>query len=282
MGPLCGRKAYVFDKEGAVDNPRVFMSTRILSLDGGINFRDLGGYATEDGRRVVWRRLFRSGSPHRLTDGDWAILAELGVGFACDLRGNAERSKTPSGWAMRGVQVAEWDYEMHEDSFRKFFDHGPPNTADLIAFMRAFYVQLPDKFGNRFKHLVDELLAQPERGVVVHCAAGKDRTGILCALLLTALGVPRETVIEDYHLTEAALPMHFLLQSLLERDDSSWSFIKDLPQDMQAILLGAPKEMIEAAIDHIERQYGNVLTWMESELAIGGVEIEALRVHFTE
>lgn len=174
---------------------------RLLPLQGGQNFRDLGGYPTGDGHTVRWGLLYRSGSMHFLTPADYAYLSRLGIATVCDLRSTAERSAEPSLWPTgTAPRILADDYSL--PALRTSLPgSGPsaarPNLADM-------YPVLLKQFNSQYRRMFAELLAG-HAPLAFHCTAGKDRTGIAAALLLTALGVPRPTVIDDYLLTNRTL-----------------------------------------------------------------------------
>ncbi|WP_433655311.1 tyrosine-protein phosphatase [Nocardia sp. CA-128927] len=162
------------------------------------NFRDLGGYPTEDGQVVRWGRLFRSDSLSKLRDEDWESFQKLGVTTVIDLRYPWEIDR--SG---RVPQHESLDY--HNLSI----EHRPYNQAALGPDIEAG-PYLAERFLEVANDGVDEIrralevIAEADGPTVFHCASGKDRTGLLAALVLTLLGVSDEQIIEDFALTELA------------------------------------------------------------------------------
>lgn len=170
---------------------------RSLTCAGCYNFRDVGGYETAHGRRVRWRRLFRSDAIHRLTDDDLLTLRPLGIATILDLRSPQELAESGAGLlhAEPGVRHAHLP----------FFDEAPPTDPSRYAQPLAdLYASMLDTAGPAIARVFTLLADGSTYPAVVHCAAGKDRTGITVALILAALGVPDETVVADYALTEAA------------------------------------------------------------------------------
>lgn len=182
----------------------VVAAERLLTLEGAANFRDLGGYRTADGGRTRWGLVFRSDAPHRLTEADRAAVSRLGLRVVYDLRMDSERSRAPS--ALPG------------DVRREVLTIGgaagrTKEITDLIAAGRLAAV--PDDFLVRLYQAMAELeapafgrlltgLTEPDGlPALFHCAAGKDRTGVSAALLLTVLGVDETTVLDDYELSAA-------------------------------------------------------------------------------
>ena len=175
-------------------------NARLLPLQGGQNFRDLGGYRTRGGKTVRWGMLYRSGSMHFLTPADFDYLARRGIRTVCDFRSTKERSGEPVVWpAGKAPHVLADDYEMDTRALAPKADH-MPTAAEAKATMTATYPQLLKQFNSQYRRMFGELLAG-RVPLAFNCTAGKDRTGVAAALILTALDVPRETVIADYLLT---------------------------------------------------------------------------------
>jgi protein-tyrosine phosphatase len=189
----------------AIAAPTAAAHERLLPLQGGRNFRDLGGYATEDGRHVRWGMLYRSGSMHDLTPADYAALQRRGIRIVCDLRDTRERSAEPVHWPTTGApQVLSDDYALDPRDFLPAAPMKDWTAYSARAAMTASYPKMLVQFRNQYRRMFAELLAG-HAPLAFNCSAGKDRTGIAAALLLTALGVPRQTVIDDYLLTNRYL-----------------------------------------------------------------------------
>lgn len=167
---------------------------RRLALTGSFNFRDLGGYETADGRQVRWRRLFRSDALHGLTPEDIVQLDEIGLTVVFDLRSSMEIERDGLGSLYDGVVP----------------HHHVPFTANVgSAASRDFGLSLSELYQRMLKDaqpcistMFSALADEQTCPAVFHCAAGKDRTGIISGLVLSALGVPDEDIIADYALTD--------------------------------------------------------------------------------
>ncbi|MCK9468918.1 MAG: tyrosine-protein phosphatase [Porticoccaceae bacterium] len=183
------------------------LSTRLVPLEGGCNFRDLGGYTTVDQRRIKPGKLYRSGVMSYFTAADKATLHALGVRTICDLRREDERSAEPTAWPVE-VNLVAWDEEVPRGEL-SWLDSNDAEHAREV--MKQTYRTMPDWLHNRLVGLF-ELLANNEVPLVFHCAAGKDRTGLSAALILHCLGVPRETIYRDYELTNHAVDLDAFLR----------------------------------------------------------------------
>jgi protein-tyrosine phosphatase len=188
---------------GIDSRDRAARMNRHIDFEGIENFRDFGGYETTGGQRLRSGRLYRSGHHAFATDADLARLRALGVGAIADLRLGSERTREPGRrWDGFGGAVIEGDQPSMAGDWVEAL-----KTASLTADywyestmahyrIHAFEPRHIHVFRGLLRHL-----AEGEGAVVVHCAAGKDRTGVACALVHHIAGVPREAMIADYLLT---------------------------------------------------------------------------------
>ena len=235
---------------------------RSLNLAGATNFRDLGGYRARDGRTVRWRRLFRSDHLGALTARDRSVVAGTGLARAFDFRGVNERASTP--YALPGVVQHALPIEPTVvQSLQAPQLAGRGLTAqDAIAVMQATYRSFVLDSAPRFAALFGHLLAD-DAPLVFHCTAGKDRTGVAAALILMALDVPREQVVED-----------FLLTNALYRRPASASRA-DAPPEVLEVLWQVRVEFLEAALHAIDTACGGVDAYL-GQLGVGPRERERL------
>ena len=246
---------------------------RVLPLQGGRNFRDLGGYRTGDGHTVKWGLLYRSGSMTGLTAADYATLEKRGLRVVCDLRSTAERKAEPVAWPKAGLpRVLADDYDLDNGQFmpRGAMKDWTPDQAR--AALAASYPRLLMQFNGQYRRMFGELLAG-HAPLAFNCSAGKDRTGIAAALLLTALGVPRATVIEDYLLTNQTLNPAALAQGRATAS-SPWM---QLAPDVLKAFMGADRSYIEAAFAVIDAHRGGADGYLQDELGLGPAQITRLR-----
>lgn len=230
---------------------------RFLPLEGTSNTRDLGGLPLAGGGHTVHGRLWRSDAPLALTEGDRAALARLGVTTAVDLREGFELTRDPSALVGHdGVAVH------HVEVWRHIHDRGA-RVEDPFD-ITAFYVAALDHAGEAFAEAV-RLLADAPGGAVFHCTAGKDRTGVLAALVLEVVGVPRDAIIEDFALTHDRIDAvrERLLADAVRRGVDPVQFAR---------LLGATPDLIEPALEHLDRRFGGA----EAYLHAAGVDAGSL------
>jgi protein-tyrosine phosphatase len=171
--------------------------TRLLDWEGGLNARDLGGYVTEDGRQTRWGAVVRSAALGALTEAGRAALADYGVRAIVDLRLPDELDREPNPFAEPGDHGIVYTNVSILDPGAGF----PPDTVTLAE----NYLWSLERFGGLVAAAVAAVAQAPEGGVLIHCAAGKDRTGLVSAMLLGVVGVPDETIADDYALTAELL-----------------------------------------------------------------------------
>jgi len=246
---------------------------RVVPLQGGRNFRDLGGYRTTDGRSVKWGLLFRSGSMTGLTRADYDSLAKRGLRVVCDLRATGERKAEPVNWpSAKAPRVLSDDYELDN---AMFMPKGAMQdwTADQArASLAASYPRMLAQFNGQYRRMFGELVAG-HAPLAFNCSAGKDRTGIAAALLLTALGVPRDVVIDDYLLTNQTLNANSLMRGAATAN-SPWM---KLSPDVLKAFLGADRSYIEAALAVVDGHKDGAQGYLRDELGMGPQELALLR-----
>lgn len=171
---------------------------RHLLLQGSANFRDLGGYAGVDGRTIRWKRLFRSDALAHLTEPDLATLGPIGVTTIVDLRSHDELAESgPSPLiAAHGARHRHLPF-LSQSAAPVDYSQLPP--------LSELYVQMLERGAPTIKAVFELLADDATYPAVVHCAAGKDRTGVTVALVLRTLGVDDETIAADYALTGIAM-----------------------------------------------------------------------------
>jgi protein-tyrosine phosphatase len=262
------------------DDASTATSEHALGLAGAPNFRDVGGYTTVDGRHVRSELLFRSGELSKLTPADVAKVADLHLTTVIDLRTREEREHAPSVW-MQSPEI----YESPQDSLAPIM-HGVLAEAATGEGARnaliKFYAGMPDMYRVEYAQMFHRLAAG-RVPMLVHCTAGKDRTGVAMAILLSALGVPRQTVVEDYRLTERLVPA---AAAAAQRPGpvggpaAAQLAMSRLPEESRIALWRSDPIYIESALASIDREYGSIDAYLKQALDLSPSEFAALRREF--
>lgn len=216
---------------------------RRLMWDGCLNVRDLGGFPAMDGRETRWGAVVRSDNPGRLTGAGREALLAYGIRTIVDLRFPHELEEYPHPFAEPGEHGIFYTH-------RPFIRPGapsPPNLDELS--LSENYINMLDRFAPEVSAIVQTIATAPEGGVLVHCAAGKDRTGITSAILLDLVGVDRATIAADYALTAECLEPEmtaWLLNGPGTRDEREQILARNRPR----------AEVMLQVLDHLDSRYG--------------------------
>lgn len=250
---------------------------RVLPLEGGQNFRDLGGYRTRDGRQVKWGLLYRSGAMNNLTDRDFRELEARGIRTVCDFRSTRERNSAPVRWPGNAwPAIFADDYSMDRD----FAGLMRPNLTveQATEAMTASYTQMPLRFASQYRRMFGELVAG-RVPLAFNCSAGKDRTGIAAALVLTVLGVPQATVMKDYLLSNRYYDPR-KGASGTAADDQTAAFMRRLAPDALKALMGVDRRYLDAAFATMRAQPGGFDGYLRNQLGLDPAAIRTLRTRF--
>jgi protein-tyrosine phosphatase len=233
---------------------------RVLAWDGCVNVRDLGGLPTEDGSETRRGAVVRSDNARRLTDRGWRALLDHGVRTVVDLRWPEELAEDPPGNAPIDVVHVSLFGTLDTDYYREL-DERLAAYADPADRTRESYVDFLERNRTKVAEAIAAVARAPEGGVVVHCAAGKDRTGLVSALLLRLAGVSVDQIAEDYAESEANLA------------ELTEVWIAEAPNDEERAkrtwLAGTPREAMLGVLAELERRYGGVRGYL---LAAGATE----------
>jgi protein-tyrosine phosphatase len=267
--------------------PGFVTAERVVPLEGGRNFRDLGGYRTADGRRVKWGQVYRSGTMAGLTDADYEQLSALGIDVICDFRSKEERELEPTDFARIGADIAYLtrDYISDTSVLRTMFGEGRATPESVRAAMTTVYGELPYEHADSYRTMFGQL-AEGKLPLAFNCSAGKDRTGVAAALLLTLLGVPRETVLADYALSEKVVNYERAYArprpSAAADKPDPYAFIAELPAEVRAPLLRSDPAYLDHALAEIARREGSVEGYFANVLELSPTDIEAIRARLLE
>ncbi len=246
---------------------------RLVHVRGAVNFRDVGGYKTTDGRQVKWNRVFRSASIQGLTPSDMDTLRAKHIYTVIDFRGKQESAQAPD----RLLPDTDYllspagsdDGMMSKDQMSKMF------KGD--GFLEEFYGKGGIKyFGERYRPLFQKLLVMKDTtAMLYHCTGGRDRTGMATALFLYTLGVPRQTINEDFTASNIYLRpmMGRMMKPMAEQTGMT---VEQLNKKMEL-----RPELLDIFFNALKTEYGSVEAFMQKELGIGERETKMLREKYT-
>jgi len=242
---------------------------RRIDLEGCFNFRDLGGYPTRDGRRIGWRRLFRSDGLHALTHGDVDRLRDgLGISDLIDLRSSAELASEGRG-LLASQPIRFHHLPLYDGSARRDAGLLPPAPLGLAE----RYLGLLEVAAEPMARIL-ATLSEARGGVVYHCAAGKDRTGVLSAVLLGLLGVSDEVIVADYALSRETLDA---VLERLNRLPGYREMLAELPPETQH---AEPQTMVDL-LAGVRDRWGSMDAYAEA-IGVASSTVARLRERLLE
>jgi protein-tyrosine phosphatase len=254
------------------------VAERLIPLEQGSNFRDIGGYPAAGGRHVRWGRIYRSGATPLLTDADVRELQGL-VTEMVDLRSSEERSLAPT--RLDGVSYSAVGY-----SWSHIMASSSPKT---LPSAEAIYRGFPTLLAPQLKIIFAKLLAG-QGPLVYNCSAGQDRTGFATAMILSALGAPREVIVQDYLLSTADRRPQYEMPKLdpaAQAGNPVGAFFAQVQQNPAA---AAPRPLydaghrafLEASFDEIDARWGSVDNYLAKVVGVSPAEIERLRAMYLQ
>jgi protein-tyrosine phosphatase len=240
-----------------------------VPLEGASNLRDLGGWPVADGRRVRRGLIYRSATLANLTETDQALVAGLGIRTVCDLRGVNEAALRPSRLPPSAERVHLPIEPSVGASLRDLMLREESTGEDVVSLLRRAYIDYLARFLAVYRGLFGLLLEPGRQAVLFHCSAGKDRTGVGAALVLTALGARRETVVADYRATDR----------IWRRDHS---LPEGTPAGLANALLSTHPELLEETLDRTIAAHGGLPLLLEQGLGLDAARLKALRDTYLE
>jgi protein-tyrosine phosphatase len=237
---------------------------RLIALDGAHNVRDLGGYRTQGGGFTRWHSIFRGDALHALSDADMTVLHSHDLATVIDLRNAAEIALEANPFKghprVRYINTSVFSALAPVEMMAAHYD----------AFdMGDRYCQALDKCQAAIAEVLATIAAAPQGAVLFHCSAGKDRTGIIAALLLANAGVDETTIIEDYALTGTISGP--LIANLRER-----ALARGIPGKLADIVLASAPHSMRRALTHLDNAHGGVHRYM-TRIGLSGEQIESLQ-----
>lgn len=244
------------------------MAPRTLVWDGCLNVRDLGGHPTEDGRETRFGAIVRADSVRQLNDRGWKALVDYGVRTIVDLRLDSELAADPP----RDLPVDVVHVPVVPEMGTPFWTEIDAMTLsidDSAEERSRVYLAFLERYGGNFGRAVTEVARAPDGTVLVHCQGGKDRTGIVAALLLRLAGVPADDIAADYALSEEAL----------REDVAAW--VADAPDEQERTkrtrIGAAPAAAMSEVLRELEARHGGVRDYLV-HVGVEPVDLDRARI----
>jgi protein-tyrosine phosphatase len=263
--------------------PRVMQSERVnatgIPLEGAYNFRDVGGCASMFGGYVRTRSLFRCGALDALTESDVDTFAALDIREAVDFRGPRERALRPVRCDSRRLRVRSWDYDDQWMSVHHLLTRGQADATTMHGAMLDIYREIPERFADALSDLFS-LLESTTAPLLIACAAGKDRTGVATALVLSSLGVSWDAVVADYLATNRCVDLEAVLSARQRQDigvGGPRAVIFSVDPRIRRPLLEARVEYLEAAFDAIRLRHESLERYLSRRLAVSDGALARIR-----
>ncbi len=244
------------------DNGKAIVADRHLPMTGGYNFRDLGGYRNTEGKYVKWGKIFRSDDLHMLTDADLSYLSAIPLVSIVDFRSETEIEQAPD--KNPASVKTNYAYSINPGNLMAVVKDDPnnltPEKADKLMMDMNILLVTDSACINRYRELFQLLQNDADTPLMFHCSAGKDRTGMGAALILSALGVDEQTIIKDYLLSNIYLA-------------NKYAKYKELNPAF-ASLLEVKQEFLQAGLDRIKQDHGSIENYLTKVL---GVDIQKMK-----
>jgi protein-tyrosine phosphatase len=251
------------------------IAERWLAFDGTPNFRDYGGYLNQSGKRVRWGHFFRSGQLSSLTQQDITYFESLNIDTVFDFRREEEAQKDVSLFPETRPTIL--GLAIDPGSILSFFsnqEEGGVSAKDMEGFMCDINSEFAIDHAPVYKKMFEKLLSGDSQGSLIHCSAGKDRTGFAAAVILSALGVSRDVVMHDYLLTAQYFDADREIARISKK--YNWSGASEVIRPMLAV----KESYLSAAFDAIDNNFTAMNVYLEEMLGLGEEEREFLQNHY--
>jgi protein-tyrosine phosphatase len=258
------------------------LDDRLRPFQSIFNFRDFGGYAGTDGRALVTGKLFRSAHLNALSEADIAEIDALPIGVITDFRHAPERIKQPSKWSGRAVVLTQPEAEetlamAPHEAFAREHLHKAEDARNYMIGSYARRMHDPSFIALHRQTLVEMATREAEDdGVLVHCAAGKDRTGTFVALVQSLLGVSREDILADYMLTETAVDIEAILDPAAALYSQRYG--RPISADALRPMFGVEPAYLDVSLEKM----GDAVSYATSVLGLDADILERLRDRYLD
>lgn len=258
----------------ASDGEVLVAAERLIAMEGTVNFRDLGGYRTVGGARVRWGQVFRSDSLHDLTESDGRLLHTLGVRHVCDLRRDQEWStapdRLPTGSGVEIEHLPIGGLAAQTAGMAERVARGEISEISVQQ-MAGVYATILELHADTFATVVCRAADPSTVPMVLHCTAGKDRTGVAAALILAVLGVADETVLDDYELSHRYHSEARIAEVRPRIEAAGVDFSK------VEVFFAASRDVMAHTLADLRRTYGGVEDYLTGPGGLDPTVLTALR-----
>ena len=262
--------------------------TRVIQLSGSRNFRDIGGYPTENGRQIRWERVYRTDALSNLTAADYETISKLGIATVCDYRAPMERERDLTRWAggpapkflLLDIMGAIPGRAGQDPSTSFIGELTKPNATTETAsrMMSESMANMALNAGPLFGRMMRQLI-EIDAPLLYHCTAGKDRTGLSTALLMKVLGATQSAIYEDYLLINTLMPPKQWAPEMAKRLETQ-SGVHVKPEVLEP-LLGTRREWLDSSFQAIDREYGSFDAYRRKVLGLSDADVQQLRNRLT-
>jgi protein-tyrosine phosphatase len=230
-----------------------------LNFKSVLNFRDIGGIPAGGSKKIREGMIYRSANPDNISKDDLRKLQNINVRTIIDLRSATEKKKRKRVISNIGTLSLPLDFQSVTRERMEPFIRRKNSEEILSDISNSLYLEIADATMPLLPQVLDLLLSPESSPVLIHCQAGKDRTGILCALILLSLGVERQFIIDDFMKSNDALLPYFR-KTLLRRKILSFGFF---PSERMLFVITVKQRNIESVIDRIEGYYGGITAYLQ-------------------
>ena len=267
----------------ADNGARIRVAERVITMDSLTNFRDLGGYLTEDGKRTKWGKLLRSAAHDSITDADAALLQKMGLKTVIDYRTTPEVADHPNK-EVAGVvyrRISPMENPNATNTLDVTQSMQMKSAEDAIAMLTGINKMLAaDAYCNSvYREVMNVVMDPAQVPFVQHCTSGKDRVGVGSATILMALGVPRETIMEDYLLSNEN---QISASKLGSGASSAGMEITPEMMKMFAALTKVHKEYLEAFFATVDAKFGGTEGYLKQGLGLTDEDLARVKELYLE
>ncbi len=255
------------------------IATRHIPLEGGKNFRDLGGYKTPLGQAIRWGKLYRSGHLSFLTDSDLNKITGLELAMVFDFRDDKEREKRPNRYPL--VAPKEKSLPIEPGSMSTFLAKAASGNLSanyVVEFMESINRELVTDYQGQYREMFKELLSNDGSPIVMHCAAGKDRTGLGVALTLASLGISESVIMEDYLLSNEYVAI--ATDAARVAEEVAHKVGRQISSSALHPMFEVRESYLGSAMNTIKQQFGGIDSYLAQQIGLSDHDREQLQDYY--